>query len=117
MDLPDNPTWKEELAALQRFRRALRKSDQETLDELLKLAQDHLPQEAVEDLLPLTTHILSCFLALADALQQADLMPQGRLIGSPSTGWTFATPSDLKKLRDAGLSVDSEDPTYCELEE
>lgn len=71
-------TWKEELDALMRFRRALRKSDQELLDELLIMAEKTLPDDPRyrSSILPLSAYCVAMEVALFKALRALEAFLQ-----------------------------------------
>ena len=58
-------TWQEEEAALNRFKRALRKDDQVILDELLVMSRLHLAEASyASNLYPLDMYLISIMLEL-----------------------------------------------------
>jgi len=79
MDALENAiTWKEELEALMRFRRALRKSDQDLLDELLLLAEKTLPSDpgSRSSMLPLSAYCIAIELSLFRLLRNVEAFLQ-----------------------------------------
>lgn len=78
-------TWLAEEAALNRFKRALRESDQRILDELLVMSRQHLAEASyASDLYPLDAYILSI---LIEIYKQFKLLQDGQpmvMVSQPS---------------------------------
>ncbi len=63
-------TWQEEEAALNRFKRALRKDDQALLDELLVMSRLHLAEASyASNLYPLDMYIIAILLEVYKQLK------------------------------------------------
>lgn len=67
-------TWVEEDAALQRFVRALRKSDQVLIDELIALSHSHVAEASyASNLYPMDIYLVSMLLELYKKVKQLEL--------------------------------------------
>ena len=67
-------TWQEEEAALNRFKRALRKDDQLLLDELLVLSRLHLAEASyASNLYPLDMYLIAILLEVYKQLKTLQL--------------------------------------------
>jgi hypothetical protein len=67
-------TWVEEDAALQRFVRALRKSDQVLIDELIALSHSHVAEASyASNLYPMDIYLVSMLLELYKKFKQLEL--------------------------------------------
>jgi len=66
----DTQTWREEEAALNRFKRAIRKDDQTLLDELLVMSRLHLAEASyASNLYPLDMYLIAILLELYKQLK------------------------------------------------
>jgi hypothetical protein len=67
-------TWVEEDAALRRFMRALRKSDQVLIDELIALSHSHVAEASyASNLYPMDIYLVSMLLELYKKVKQLEL--------------------------------------------
>jgi hypothetical protein len=67
-------TWVDEDAALQRFVRALRKSDQVLIDELIALSHSHVAEASyASNLYPMDIYLVSMLLELYKKVKQLEL--------------------------------------------
>ncbi|MDP3449969.1 MAG: hypothetical protein Q8R87_05270 [Anaerolineaceae bacterium] len=124
-------TWVEEDAALRRFVRALRKSDQVLIDELIALSHSHVAEASyASNLYPMDIYLVSMLLELYKKVKQLELkLEQNGLLPvaevNPSRGLVSLlelvnqeedTPAE--EQASAPLEDDEEAPTeYVDLQE
>lgn len=79
-------TWLAEKAALERYKRALRKSDQELLKELLILSRMHLAEASyASNIYPMDAFLISMIIEIYKQLKslQSNAAPQEVTVSSP----------------------------------
>ena len=112
-------TWVEEEKALSRFVRALRKSDQELIDELIALSHSHVAEASyASNLYPMDIYLVSMLLELYKKLKHLERKLQQEGVLSEDVEQEFCGMTSLLELvnqtdpLDGALSIPA-----CQLEE
>ncbi|NPV75643.1 MAG: hypothetical protein HPY59_04630 [Anaerolineae bacterium] len=120
-------TWLAEKAALERYKRALRKSDQELLKELLVLSRLHLAEASfASNIYPMDAFLISMVIEIYKQLKslQSNTIPQEVTVSSPSELITLLDQLlEEENLQTGNLPVkfkddqDPDEPEYVPFEE
>lgn len=122
-------TWQAEKAALERYQRALRKSDQELLKELLVLSRLHLAEASfASNLYPMDAFLISMVIEIYKQLKllQSNAAPQEVTVSSPSELISLLDqlleeenhpPGDALGTVMSGNESDPDEPEYVPFEE